>query len=153
MSIARSVAEILSEHVTLQLESIDRMHLNVYVPRLQSERIAPRRRSSSATLAAAGWASTSAPVDRYNLPTSLAHGASRQEGFMGLLSGKAAIVTGASSPNGIGRAIARRLAQERSSLLAWQRRPGAVQEAASSKRVPGARWIWGTRRTWRIRSC
>src|SRR6266568_7164896 len=37
MSIARSVAEILSEHVTLELECIDRMYLNVYVPRLQRE--------------------------------------------------------------------------------------------------------------------
>ena len=37
MSIARSVAEILSEHVTLELEGIDRMYLNVYVPRLQRE--------------------------------------------------------------------------------------------------------------------
>jgi hypothetical protein len=37
MSIARSVAKILSEHVTLELEGIDRMYLNVYVPRLQRE--------------------------------------------------------------------------------------------------------------------
>ncbi len=37
MSIARSVAEILSEHVSLALEGIDRMYLNVYVPRLQRE--------------------------------------------------------------------------------------------------------------------
>jgi hypothetical protein len=37
MSIARSVAEILGEHVTLELESIDRMYLNVYVGRLQRE--------------------------------------------------------------------------------------------------------------------
>lgn len=37
MSIPRSVAEILSEHVTLQLEGIDRMYLNVYVPWLQRE--------------------------------------------------------------------------------------------------------------------
>jgi hypothetical protein len=37
MSIARSVAQILSEHVTLALEGIDRMYLNVYVPRLQRE--------------------------------------------------------------------------------------------------------------------
>jgi len=37
MSIARSVAEILSEHVSLELEGIDRMYLNVYVPRLQRE--------------------------------------------------------------------------------------------------------------------
>ena len=37
MSIARSVAEILGEHVTLELEGIDRMYLNVYVPRLQRE--------------------------------------------------------------------------------------------------------------------
>ncbi|HZJ51685.1 MAG TPA: hypothetical protein VFF07_12785 [Actinomycetota bacterium] len=33
-----SVAEILDEHVTFELESIDRMYLNVYIPRLQSER-------------------------------------------------------------------------------------------------------------------
>jgi hypothetical protein len=37
MSISRSVAQILSEHVTLELEGIDRMYLNVYVPRLQRE--------------------------------------------------------------------------------------------------------------------
>jgi hypothetical protein len=37
MSIPRSVAEILSEHVTLELEGIDRMYLSVYVPRLQRE--------------------------------------------------------------------------------------------------------------------
>jgi len=38
MSIPRSVAEILQQHVTLAVECIDRMYLNVYVPRLQSER-------------------------------------------------------------------------------------------------------------------
>ena len=32
-----SVAEILSSHVTLELEGIDRMYLNIYVPRLQTE--------------------------------------------------------------------------------------------------------------------
>ena len=37
MSIPRSVAEILSKHVTLELEGIDRMYLNVYVPQLQRE--------------------------------------------------------------------------------------------------------------------
>jgi hypothetical protein len=37
MSIPRSVAQILSGHVTLELEGIDRMYLNVYVPRLQRE--------------------------------------------------------------------------------------------------------------------
>jgi hypothetical protein len=35
MSVAYSVAEILREHVTLAVESIDRMYLNVYVPQLQ----------------------------------------------------------------------------------------------------------------------
>jgi hypothetical protein len=30
------VAEILQEHVTLEVEGIDRMYLNVYVPRLQT---------------------------------------------------------------------------------------------------------------------
>jgi hypothetical protein len=33
-----SVAEILSDHVTFELESIDRMYANLYIPRLQSER-------------------------------------------------------------------------------------------------------------------
>ena len=35
MKVARSVAEILSEHTTLALECIDRLYLNVYVPVLQ----------------------------------------------------------------------------------------------------------------------
>ena len=38
MSLPRSVAEILREHVTLEIEGIDRMYLNVYVPGLQYER-------------------------------------------------------------------------------------------------------------------
>jgi hypothetical protein len=36
MTIARSVAEVLRDHVVLELEAIDRMYLNVYVPHLQS---------------------------------------------------------------------------------------------------------------------
>ena len=36
--IAQSVADILGRHVKLAVEGIDRMYLNVYVPRLQSER-------------------------------------------------------------------------------------------------------------------
>ena len=35
MKVARSVAQILSEHTTLALECIDRLYLNVYVPVLQ----------------------------------------------------------------------------------------------------------------------
>lgn len=35
--IAQSVADILSDHVKLSVEGIDRMYLNVYVPRLQME--------------------------------------------------------------------------------------------------------------------
>ena len=35
MKVARSVAEILSQHTTLTLECIDRLYLNVYVPVLQ----------------------------------------------------------------------------------------------------------------------
>jgi hypothetical protein len=38
MSVPRSVAEILRQHVTLEVESIDRMYLNVYIPKLQCER-------------------------------------------------------------------------------------------------------------------
>src|SRR6201987_4700094 len=38
MSLPRSVAEVLKDHVTLEVEGIDRMYLNVYQPRLQTER-------------------------------------------------------------------------------------------------------------------
>ena len=37
MSITRNVAEVLAEHVTLEMECIDRMYLNLYVPMLQTE--------------------------------------------------------------------------------------------------------------------
>ena len=35
MKVARSVAEVRSQHTTLALECIDRLYLNVYVPVLQ----------------------------------------------------------------------------------------------------------------------
>jgi hypothetical protein len=35
MSVARSVSDVLGSHVTLEIESIDRMYLNLYVPILQ----------------------------------------------------------------------------------------------------------------------
>jgi len=35
MSVSQSVAGMLREHVTLEVESIDRLYLNVYVPKLQ----------------------------------------------------------------------------------------------------------------------
>jgi len=38
MTVARSVADVLSEHVVFDLECIDRMYLNVYVPQLQFAR-------------------------------------------------------------------------------------------------------------------
>ena len=34
--IRKNVAEILEEHVTFELEAIDRMYLNAYVPSLQT---------------------------------------------------------------------------------------------------------------------
>jgi hypothetical protein len=37
MTLARSVAEVLADHVTLEVECIDRMYLNLYVPKLQYE--------------------------------------------------------------------------------------------------------------------
>ena len=37
MSIPQTVTEVLREHVTLEVESIDRMYLNLYVPKLQYE--------------------------------------------------------------------------------------------------------------------
>ena len=36
MSLPRSVADVLRQHVTLEVEGIDRMYLNVYQPKLQS---------------------------------------------------------------------------------------------------------------------
>ena len=35
MTVARSVADVLSEHVQFEVECIDRMYVNVYVPQLQ----------------------------------------------------------------------------------------------------------------------
>ena len=35
MTVARNVADVLAEHVTFEVECIDRMFLNVYVPQLQ----------------------------------------------------------------------------------------------------------------------
>jgi len=37
MSLPKTVAEVINEHVSLELECIDRMYLNVYVPQLQRE--------------------------------------------------------------------------------------------------------------------
>ena len=37
MKISRNVSEIIREHVTLEVESIDRMYLNVYQPQLQRD--------------------------------------------------------------------------------------------------------------------
>src|SRR5436309_6827782 len=37
MSLPRTVAEVLRQHVTLEVEGIDRMYLNVYQPKLQHE--------------------------------------------------------------------------------------------------------------------
>jgi hypothetical protein len=36
MTLPRTVADVLAEHVVLEVESIDRMYLNAYVPGLQS---------------------------------------------------------------------------------------------------------------------
>lgn len=36
--VAQSVAQILADHVRLSVECIDRMYLNVYVPKLQREK-------------------------------------------------------------------------------------------------------------------
>jgi hypothetical protein len=38
MSLPRSVADVLRKHVTLEVEGIDRMYLNVYQPKLQTEK-------------------------------------------------------------------------------------------------------------------
>ena len=38
MSLPRTVAEVIDHHVTLELESLDRVYLNVYQPELQTPR-------------------------------------------------------------------------------------------------------------------
>jgi hypothetical protein len=38
VSLPHSVAEVIQKHVTLEVECIDRMYLNVYIPALQRER-------------------------------------------------------------------------------------------------------------------
>jgi len=38
MNIPRSVADVLNDHVTLEVEGIDRLYLNVYQPKLQTEK-------------------------------------------------------------------------------------------------------------------
>ena len=35
MTVARSVADVLADHVVFEIECIDRMYCNVYVPQLQ----------------------------------------------------------------------------------------------------------------------
>src|SRR5512135_1680577 len=38
MTLPRSAADVLKGHVTLEVEGLDRMYLNVYQPRLQTDR-------------------------------------------------------------------------------------------------------------------
>ena len=38
MSVPRTVSEVLKDHVTLEVEGIDRMYLNVYVPQLPANK-------------------------------------------------------------------------------------------------------------------
>jgi hypothetical protein len=38
MSLPRTVADVIASHVTLELESLDRLYLNVYQPKLQTPR-------------------------------------------------------------------------------------------------------------------
>src|SRR3954449_7539986 len=38
MTLPRSAADVLKDHVTLEVEGIDRRYLNVYQPRLQTDR-------------------------------------------------------------------------------------------------------------------
>src|SRR4051812_1400680 len=37
MSVPRTLTEVLREHVTLEVECIDRLYLNAYIPKLQHE--------------------------------------------------------------------------------------------------------------------
>ena len=61
MTLPRTVADVLSEHVAFEVECIDRMYLNVYVPQLT------RRRAAGVCAAAAG------PADRLDGPAGQDH--------------------------------------------------------------------------------
>lgn len=37
MNVPRTVAEVIRDHVTLEVEGIDRMYLNVHQPKLQTD--------------------------------------------------------------------------------------------------------------------
>jgi hypothetical protein len=56
----QSVAEVLRDHVVLELEGIDRMYLNVYVPVLQAVegvlKFIPHPPWTSGSLDGDGWA-------------------------------------------------------------------------------------------------
>src|SRR3984893_14858538 len=41
MTLPRSAADVLKDHVTLEVEGIDSLYLNVYPPRLQTDRGVP----------------------------------------------------------------------------------------------------------------
>lgn len=81
MSITQtSLAEILRQHVTLEVESIDRMYLNVYIPNLQRESgaswfLKQQRKypvASSAAMAPISWAFVEAIEDyakTHQIPT------------------------------------------------------------------------------------
>lgn len=57
MPLPRNVASLQKDHVRFELESIDRLYLNAYVPKLTSARASPP--SSAAT-----WVTASLPPSR-----------------------------------------------------------------------------------------
>src|SRR5438876_10130142 len=77
--IAQSVADILNHHVKLAVEGIDRMYLNIYVPKLQHEQgivwffrehrglpvpSAPELRCQAGRLRGATWFCSQPPLAR-----------------------------------------------------------------------------------------
>ena len=77
MSIPRTVADVLRDHVTLEVEGIDRMYLNVYVPNLQREQgvvwLPPLPPRTPVRLVGAAWTRSATPSSPASRPSSQQH--------------------------------------------------------------------------------
>jgi len=70
MTLPRSAADVLSGHVVFEVESIDRMYLNVWQPRLQHGAGARwrTRDADTPTRRAAGWPASESTERDYDAP-------------------------------------------------------------------------------------
>jgi hypothetical protein len=91
MNLARSVADVLAEHVTFAVECIDRMYCNVYIPRLQFARGLVGFVHRQLGLPVASTAPLAAITDRFSTGPCVREGSPDSLG--GLRQGSACVVT------------------------------------------------------------